>query len=331
MKKKRSKCLCGVLLLVALAVMPLVFDPKTSYTVYFFFIAFIYVSLTQAWNIVAGYTGQISLGTHAFFGLGGYLIAITWSRGLIGYLDPLGMLMGGSGAAILAIAVGVPLLSKLREDYFALGTLGLGEILRLLTIQGGDFTKGPSGILLPSTRFDTITPHYYIGLLIALLTIITTWCLARSRIGLALVAIRDDEMSAAASGINTLRFKLFAFSLGAFFAGLCGALYAYYIFQVEPQSFFSLDWTLYPVLMCILGGPGTLSGPVMGAVFLSAIFETAKYFLPEIHSLSSGALVILAILFLPKGLIGIDMRWMLRWRRRTDQHRGTAGTAANKG
>ena len=138
MKKKKSKWLCGALLLVAIAVMPLVFDPKTSYTVYFFFIAFIYVSLAQAWNIVAGYTGQISLGTHAFFGLGGYLIAITWSRGFIGYLDPLGMLMGGCGAAILAIAVGIPLLSKLREDYFALGTLGLGEILRLLTIQGND-------------------------------------------------------------------------------------------------------------------------------------------------------------------------------------------------
>jgi branched-chain amino acid transport system permease protein len=294
-----------IALLAASAVVPLVFDPESSYVVYFLFMAFTYVTLSQAWNIVAGYTGQVSLGVHAFFGLGAYVVAILWSRELIGYLDPLGMLAAGCAAAILAILVGIPLLSKLRGDYFALGTLGLGEILRLITIQGGAFTAGPTGILLPSSSFGTLTPHYFIALLFAVFALCVTWYMARSRIGLALVAIRDDEAAAAASGINILKFKVFAFAVGAFFMGLCGALQAYYLFHVEPQGFYSLNWTLYPVLMCVLGGAGTLSGPVIGAVFLCAVFELAKYALPEIHPIFSGVLIILAIMFVPKGLVGL--------------------------
>lgn len=308
--RKKIKQSCWIFIPVAFAAVPLVLDPDSSYVVYFLFMAFIYVGLTQAWNIVAGYTGQISLGTHAFFGLGGYVIAIAWSREFIGYLDPVGMLMAGLGASILAVLIGIPLLSKLRGDYFALGTLGLGEILRLLTLQGGTFTTGPSGILLPSSSFTTITYHYFIGLFIALLATGTTWYLAKSRIGLALVAIRDDEVVAAANGINILMFKVLAFAIGAFIAGLCGALNAYYVFHVQPQAFYNLDWTLYPVLMCILGGAGTVYGPVIGAIFLAAVFEAAKYFLPEIHPLFSGVLIIFAILFLPNGLVGLKIRRM---------------------
>ncbi len=292
---------------LALAGIPLIFDPKTSYVVFFLFSAFIYITLAQAWNLIAGYTGQVSLGLHAFFGLGGYVIAIGWSRGFFGYLDPVGMLLAGGGAAILAILVGIPLLSKLKGDYFALGTLGLGEILRLVTIQGGAFTAGPTGILLPSSSFTTITPHYFMALFLALLAIGVTYYLAQSHTGLALMAIRDDEAAAEANGINILKFKVLAFSVGAFLTGLCGGLQAYYLFHVEPQGFFGLNWTLYPVLMCVLGGTGTLSGPVIGALFLTAVFELAKYWLPEIHPVFSGLFIIIAIIFLPNGLIRLKL------------------------
>jgi len=304
-KMNKKQLLFSTIILAACAAIPFVFDPETSYIVYFLFMAFMYVTLTQAWNIVAGYAGQVTLGLHAFFGLGAYVIAIGWSRGLIGYLDPVGMFAAGCVAAILAILVGIPLLSKLRGDYFALGTLGLGEILRLMTIQGGAFTAGPTGILLPSSSFNTLTPHYFIGLFFAVLAVSVTYYVSKSSIGLALVAVRDDEAAAAASGINILKFKVLAFAVGAFFAGLCGALQAYYIFHVEPQGFYSLNWTLYPVLMCVLGGAGTLSGPVIGAIFLTAVFELAKYALPEIHPIFSGLLIIFAIMFLPKGLVGL--------------------------
>ena len=121
--KKQS--ILWLLIAAALAAVPLVLDAETSYVVFLLFSAFIYVTLTQAWNLVAGYTGQVSLGNHAFFGLGAYIIAIGWSRGVIGYLDPFGMLLAGCGAAMLGVLVGIPLLSKLRGDYFALGLWGL--------------------------------------------------------------------------------------------------------------------------------------------------------------------------------------------------------------
>jgi len=311
-KMNKKQFLSSIIILAVCIAVPFIFDPETSYVVYFLFMAFMYVTLTQAWNIVAGYTGQVTLGLHAFFGLGAYVIAISWSRELIGYLDPLGMSAAGCAAAILAILVGIPLLSKLRGDYFALGTLGLGEILRLMTIQGGAFTAGPTGILLPSSSFNTLTPHYFIALFLAVLAVAVTYYVSKSSIGLALIAVRDDEAAAAASGINILKFKVLAFAVAAFFAGLCGALQAYYIFHVEPQGFYSLNWTLYPVLMCVLGGAGTLSGPVIGAIFLTAVFEIAKYALPEIHPIFSGLLIIFAIMFLPKGLIGLRLGRMFQ-------------------
>ncbi|PKN25279.1 MAG: hypothetical protein CVU64_20275 [Deltaproteobacteria bacterium HGW-Deltaproteobacteria-21] len=287
------------------AAVPLFFDPRTSYVVIFLYSAFLYVALAQSWNLVAGYAGQVSLGHHAFFGVGAYVIAIGWSRGVIGYLDPAGMILAGCAAAFLGTLVGIPLLSKLRGDYFALGTLGLGEILRLITIQGKAFTAGPTGIFLPSSSFTSVVPYYFTALFLALLSIVVTFFMIKSRTGLALVAIRDDEGAAAAIGINILKFKVLAFGVGAFLAGLCGALQAYYIFHVEPQGFFSLRWTIYPVLMCILGGAGTLYGPVVGALFLTGAFELSKYYLPEVHPIFSGLLIILVIIFLPKGLVRV--------------------------
>jgi branched-chain amino acid transport system permease protein len=299
----------AIIIVAACAVVPLVFNPETSYVVYFLFMAFLYVTLSQSWNLVAGYTGQVSLGHHAFFGLGAYVVAIAWSRGLIGYLDPIGFLLAGCAAALLAVIIGIPLLSKLRGDYFALGTLGLGEILRLITIQGGTITGGPMGILLPSASFVTITPHYMIALFLALLAVVVTRYMTGSFVGLALMAIRDDEAAAEASGINILLFKVVAFAVGAFFAGAAGALLAYYVFTIDPQGFYNLNWTLYPVLMCVLGGAGSLTGPVIGAILLTAVFEVARYFLPDIHPIFSGMLIILAIMFIPNGLMGLRIRW----------------------
>ena len=126
-----------VVVALAAAAVPIFFSAETSYVVYFLFMSFMYVALAQAWNLVAGYTGQVTLGLHAFFGLGAYVIAISWSRGFIGYLDPLGFIAAGCGAAILAVLIGIPLLSKLRGDYFALGTLGLGESFASLQYRDG--------------------------------------------------------------------------------------------------------------------------------------------------------------------------------------------------
>jgi branched-chain amino acid transport system permease protein len=125
----------------------------------------------------------------------------------------------------------------------------------------------------------------------------------KSRTGLALVAVKEDETAAAANGINILKYKVLAFATGAFIAGICGSLYAYYIFHVNPVNFYSLHWTIYPVIMCTLGGTGSITGPIIGALCLTGIFELAKIYLPAGHQFISGLLIIIVVLILPNGLI----------------------------
>jgi branched-chain amino acid transport system permease protein len=289
--------------LVFLLLYPYLVNPEESYLISFLFSTFLFVALAQGWNLVAGFTGQASLGQHAFFGLGAYLTAMTWMAGWTGYLDPLAMVISGVGAALLAVIIGLPLLAKLRGDYFALGTLGLGEILRVVFTQGGTRTGGPVGLMLPSSAYQSMRPYYYLALLVAFLSVATVGLLIRSRFGLALVAVREDEQAAAANGIPVLFFKILAFALGSFFAGLCGSLYAFHLFHIHPGGVFNLNFALLPILMTILGGIGTVLGPLLGAFILNALFELANRYWPEIHPIISGAFIILVMLFLPQGLI----------------------------
>ena len=291
--------------------LPFVLDTEASYLIYFLFLTFIYIALAQSWNLIAGYAGQLSLGHHAFFSVGAYIMGMVWTHDVTRtgyYFDPLTMFISGLGSAIFAVAIGIPLLSKLRGDYFALGTLGLGEILRVLFIKGGAFTGGAVGIILPSRVYTSMMPYYFTGLLLALLSTAVTYAIVRSRIGLAIGAIREDEIAAAASGIHVLGYKVFAFSVSAFLAGLCGSLQGYYLFQINPEGFLNLNWTLYPILMCVLGGIGTLIGPVLGAVFLTAVFSLANIYLPTVHPIFSGALIILVMFFLPDGVIRLKVK-----------------------
>ena len=301
----RNSPIAFAIVTLAFVAFPLLVDTEESYLVYFFFMCFIYVALAQGWNLVAGYAGQASLGQHAFFGLGAYITAITWKAGWTDFLDPVAMILSGAGAALLAMIIGVALLAKLRGDYFALGTLGLGEILRVVFTQGGTLTGGPVGLLLPSSSYQSLGPYYFIALAIALSAFLFVWLLMRSRVGLALVAIREDEQAAASNGIHVLKFKILAFAAGAFFSGMCGSIYGYYLFHIHPLGFFSLNWALLPVLMTVLGGIGTLFGPVLGAFVLTGVFELANLYIPEIHPIFSGLFVILVMLFLPQGIMSL--------------------------
>ena len=300
--------LIGLGALIFFIALPLVVDPEESYSVYFLFMCFLYVALAQGWNLVAGYAGQASFGQHAFFGTGAYITAIAWKAGWTGYFDPLGMLMSGAGAALLAVLIGIALLSKLRGDYFALGTLGLGEILRVITTQGGTLTGGPVGLLLPSSAYQSMRPYYFVALSVAVATFFSVLFLVKSRIGLALVAIREDEQAAAANGIHVLKYKILAFAVGALFTGLCGSLYAYYLFHIHPLGFFSLNWALLPVLMTVLGGIGTIAGPILGAFVLAGVFELANLWIPEVHPIFSGAFIIMVMLFMPQGIMSLGRR-----------------------
>jgi branched-chain amino acid transport system permease protein len=303
----------AIVVVAALALLPFVPGAVDAYYFSFLFFVFLYAIMAQSWNLVAGFGGQISLGSHAFFGLGAYTTAILWSGNYlwgtlydthpaIYYFDPVTMALGGLVAAIAAAIIGMPLLSKLRGDYFALGTLGFGEIVKVMFVNGGDFTGGAFGIVAPAGLFDTLRPHYWVGLALMVATALAIRALMRSRYGLALIAVRDDEMAASANGIDVLRVKVAAFAGSAFIAGVAGSLYTYYIFHVGPDSVFDLDWMLLPLMMTVVGGTGTLLGPILGALVMYAVFDLARIVVPDYHPVISGLTIILAMLYLPKGL-----------------------------
>ena len=312
---RRKQFLMIIIVIAAFVSVPFVLDAENNYFIYYLFIAFTYLAIAQGFNLIAGYTGQVSLGQHAFFGLGAYVTVFAWELAGLEYFNPFAMALSGLVPAILAILIGIPLLSKLRGDYFSLGTLGLGEILRVIFIQGRAITGGSMGKYLPSASYTSMFPYYFTALFLAVFATALVFYIVRSRIGLALIAIREDETAAAANGIHILLYKLFAFAVGAFITGLCGSLQAYFLFHVHPQNFFGLSWTLYPILMCVLGGSGSFIGPVIGAIVLTGVFELAKIWLPGIHPIISGTLIMAAILFLPDGLIRLKLRGIFRKRK----------------
>ena len=309
----------AIVVVAVLALLPFLPGAVDAYYFSFLFFVFLYAIMAQSWNLVAGYGGQISLGSHAFFGLGAYTTAILWSGNYlwgslydshpnIYYFDPVTMLLGGFVAALAAVLIGLPLLSKLHGDYFALGTLGFGEIVKVIFVNGGDFTGGAFGIVAPASSFDTLRPHYWVGLGLMVATALAIRALMRSRYGLALIAVRDDEMAASANGIDTLKVKVAAFAGSAFIAGVAGSLYTFYIFHVGPDSVFDLDWMLLPLMMTVVGGTGTLLGPILGALVMYAVFDLARIVVPDYHPVISGLTIILAMLFLPKGLMRVGKR-----------------------
>jgi len=307
MKDKRAIILT-VLVTLAFAVVPFFLDVNISYIGYFLFLSFCYTVISQGWNLVAGYTGQISMGQHAFFGLGAYTTAIIWVRDITKtgyYFDPVTMILSGLVPVVLAIIIGIPLLSRLRGDYFALGTLGIGEIIKVVFIKGGAITGASDGLHLPSRVFESMKPYYWTGLFLAIFATAGVYFLTRSRVGLALRAIREDETSAASHGIHLLKYKIFAFAVGAFLAGLCGSLYGIYLFHINPDAVLKLDWTLYPILMCVIGGNGTIMGPVIGAFFMNALFAVTDIYFAQVHPIMAGILIILVMKFMPRGLIGL--------------------------
>lgn len=298
---------------LGLIVLPFFLNVEMSYLIYFLFMAFIYVVIAQGWNVVGGYAGQISLGQHAFFGLGAYTTAMFWVHDLVGtgtgyYFNPLLMILSGIVPAIVAIIVGIPLLSRLKGDYFALGSLGLGELMRVFFIKGGDITGAQDGLHLPSGAYDSMLPYYYVGLLLAVAATAGVYFIMRSRIGMAFRAINEDDISASSHGINILYYKILAFAMGAFFTGVAGSLYGIYIFHVNPDSVLNINYGLYPILMCVLGGGATIFGPVIGSFFMAAVFVIAEQHFPMIHPIVSGALIVLVMRFMPTGIIGLKSR-----------------------
>jgi branched-chain amino acid transport system permease protein len=263
------------------------------------------ILLAQSWNILAGFAGQINLGHAAFFGLGALTTRLLWLQGL-----PIALTVpaGGVVALLLGLLLGAPAF-RLRGAYFAIGTLALAEILRITV---GNVLPVISAMPADYVARYSLIPRYYLFLGLASLCTATAWSLNRSRLGYGLLALREDEDAAEASGVSTLRHKLLALSLSTLFAGLAGGAFAYYHASYYYQHPFSPIWTFDALLMTFIGGVGTTVGPVLGAAFYIVVKEVLAVRLLEIHLLIFGCLFIVVVLLLPGGLIQAAIR-LRRW------------------
>lgn len=305
-----------VLLIIALGIvliLPLFI--KGPYILHSICMIILYAYLATSWNLVGGFAGQLSLGHSAFLAIGAYTSTMLYIE--TGLTPWIGMIIGGIIAAVIAILIGLPSF-RLRGAYYALATLAFAEGFRRLlesTSSIGKFTLGGAeGLSVPIAVDGTIwdlqflskVPYYYIFLVFLIIIILVSWNLERSKLGYYLTAVREDEDAAKALGINTRNVKLIAAGLSAFFTAMGGTLLAQLIRYLEPASIAGFNFSAQMVFLAIVGGIGTVFGPLFGAVLLVTIGEytraTLGDFIPGFHLILYGVAVVLVIRFYPKGI-----------------------------
>jgi len=266
------------------------------------------VTLASAWNLLGGFAGQVSLGYSAFLGIGAYTTVLLSLRGFDPFLTlPLGAII----AAIFSVAIGLPAF-RLRGPYFTIATIGVGEAVRVCAASVS-FTGGSSGIRMPAGSFD-FNRNYLSMVILAILTVALAAYVKRSAFGRALAAIKQDIDAAEALGVNSTRFKLAAHALSAAVVAVAGSLYAINFQYIAPGSVFDFQLSLSIVLMPIIGGVGSVVGPVLGALIVSTL-QIKLLSMPVLRDsflFIYGGLLIFVMLYEPKGLVGIGRRlWAL--------------------
>lgn len=327
--------LLGVLLIAGLLIFPnFVTSP---YALHIMILLFLSTIQGEAWNLIGGYTGQYSVGHAAYFGAGAYTTMILLQ---FRQIPPwYGMLAGILVALVVSLIIGA-ICFRLRGPYFVLASIAVAEIMRLSAMNLKELTNGAEGILtteLPPFRigatlitdFASKVPFYYIALAIALVTILATWLVQNSKLGYYFQAIREDQDAAHSLGINLTLHKNVALAISAVFTSLAGSFYGIYIGFIDPPTVLSLDISVQIVLICIIGGIGTIWGPVIGALVLVPLSEALrsnliaqmifkagltseesglgiflKEHLAHAHALIYGILVVIVILFMPDGVLG---------------------------
>jgi len=273
-----------------------------QYVIHLGIMTFLFITIAIGWNVLGGYTGQISFGHASFFGIGAYTTAILWLR--MGIHPLLTIPLGGLLAAAFGVLWGYPLL-RLRGYFFAIATIGVGEATRVLASFWESLTGGSSGLTLPVPKVFSKVPFYYEMLIIAFLVFLLSVWVYRSKFGLGLFAIKDDIDASETLGINTPLYKILALALSGFIVGIGGSFYAQYIFYVEPGDVFSFEKSVNLILINIVGGVGTIFGPVFGALIFLVLQEFVLVLFPNLHLLVYGLLLVLIIIYQPNGLAGL--------------------------
>jgi branched-chain amino acid transport system permease protein len=318
---------------------------KSPYTLHIMILFFLSIIMGESWNILGGYTGQYSVGHAAYFGVGAYTTMVLMQ---FRQIPPWVGLWAGMAVVILVALIIGSICFRLRGPYFVLASIAVAEIIRLSAMNLKDVTNGAEGILateLPPlkigstviTDFLTKVPFYYIGLGFALLTIVVTFLVQHSKFGYYFQAIREDQDAAHSLGINLTIYKNIALVISAVLTSLAGSFYAIYVGFIDPPTVLGLDTSVQIVLICIIGGIGTIFGPVIGSLVLvplsealrsnliaQAIFKTGlvsedsgvgsflKENLGHAHALIYGILVVVVILFMPDGVLGFIKKMLAK-------------------
>ncbi len=265
-------------------------------------LVFMFAIMAEAWNIVGGYCGCLSLGNVVFFGLGAYTTCIFMT--VLHQPFWLGLLCGAILCAIYATILGLPVL-RLKGQYFAIATLGVAEGTREL-ITNLEITNGAEGISLPivSGEVQNVYSMFYLlmfGIMVGVI-LFTLW-MSKRRLGYSFKAIRADEGAALAAGINTALYKTIAWSISGFVTGLTGGIYAYWTNYINPDTVFNVGITVKMLVMVVLGGMGTVLGPIAGAFVFEFLSEVVWSSFVNIHGLILSLVIILVVIFIPGGFI----------------------------
>jgi branched-chain amino acid transport system permease protein len=277
--------------------------------------SFLWILLGQSWNLLGGYTGQVSFGHAAFFGVGAYTSGILVKSGLSPGVAWSGLLLGGIAAALLALVIGW-ICFRLRGPYFALSVLALSEVLRLVAVNWRRLTNGAEGILyIPA--FTSKAYYYWIIFALAALSFAVIRRVMRSKLGFYFLSIREDQDCAESLGIDTTRYKLYSLLISAFFTGVAGSFYMNYMGFIDPGIVFSLhDISVMMILVTMLGGVATAWGPAVGAVLYILVSELFRVWLKSGHLIFFGVLIVVIIIFFPQGIVGTLNQWRANRRQR---------------
>jgi branched-chain amino acid transport system permease protein len=297
----------GALAIVVLLALPAVLS---SYALTIFILILFYGFLGQAWNIVGGYTGQLSAGHAAFVGVGAYTAALLSSE--YGLTPWLGMFVGAGLATGLGAVVGyLGFRFGLRGFYFVLLTVAFAEVCRIL-VSNIDALGGALGLYITFTgnprqfQFQDQRAYYYLALALLLLATGVAALIERRRFGIYLTAIREDETACEALGVDTLKYKMLAMVVSSFLTGLGGTFYAFYLFSLQPNTVFGIPLSVEIVIRPIIGGAGTLLGPILGSFILTPLGELSRQYFGQsglhgAHLIVYGVLLVSVVLFLPQG------------------------------
>jgi len=308
---KPSQWLWIAVAILAMAVVPLV--TRNSYLLHVLILTMIFGIFASAWNLVAGFAGLKTFGHHAFFGIGAYVSALLSIK--LGWSPWLTIWIAALAATAAGLFIGLPILRIKSMAHVAIVTLGFAEIVRIVISNLQSITRGELGLwgIRPFEGFtlpflgkivfspaDKV-PYYYLILLLLIASTAVIMLLMRSRTGLSIIAMRDAEDAAESLGVNLTRQKLLVFAISAFLVGVAGAFYAHYISILTPTAAVGIDLMILVIAMALVGGLSTFSGPLVGALLLTGTVELLRD-LDQYRLLVYGAMIILIVMFLPKGL-----------------------------